>query len=232
MGKNNKEFKRSPGHVPSEMEGFLFSEEFVSAHRLEAERCLRILDLPKGSMILDIGCGTATATLGLLKEGNNIIGLDISKEMLGWAKRRIRENKVEIDLVMSDMLNLPFKEGTFDGVTCMDVTFGFFGSDGDFLQVNEMSRVLKVGGRLFVETFDKGYGIQNPGSKEAGQYWGTYDRESDRFSGLNLYSLEQWKQMLDLAGMRLLKALSADVYDLQYFNYNPGHKILIILALK
>lgn len=225
-------FKRSPGYVPPEMEEYVFSEEFVSAHRKEATRCLRILGIPGQSRILDIGCGTATATIGLLDNGNDVVGLDLSRGMLKLAKKRVRRKNNRMNFIIGDMLNLPFRDNSFDAVTCMDVTFGFFGPEGDLLQLEVISRILKAGGRLMVETFDKEYGKLNPGSQEAGQYWGTYDPVTDRFSGLNLYSPEQWRHMLDQAAMELLRILSADAYNLQYTDYRRGHKLLIVLASK
>jgi len=226
------QFKRSPGHVPEGMEPIVFGSEYVLAHRLEAERSLKILGLQKTSRILDVGCGTATATVALSEKGYRVVGLDISRSLLTIAKKRNQESGAEVALVLGDMLNLPFKDQVFDSVTCMDVTFGYFGPEGDLLQVKEMGRVLKRGGRLFVETFDKEYGIRNPGRAETGQYWGAYDPTTDRFSGQSLYDSQQWQQMLDRANMRLLKVLSADNYDLQYTDYCPGKKYIIILASK
>jgi len=223
-------FKRSPGRIPEGLEDCLFTQEYVQAHRMQARRCLNIMGLPTDSRILDIGCGTAGATVPLSVILGHVIGLDISTQMLNVARKRARLSQAAISLVVADMLRLPFEKASFDGIACMDVTFGYFGPDGDLQQVREMGRCLRPGGRLFIETFDKQYGMNNPGAPDTGQYWGTYNSETDRFTGLNLYSPGQWRRMLSSAGMKILRVLSADDYSLSYMEYCQGHQFIIILA--
>lgn len=127
-----------------------------------------------------------------------------------------------------DFLNLPFKEETFDGVTCMDQTFGYFGLEGDLLQLNEMSRILRPRGRLFIETYDKEFAKKYSPDPS----WGSYDPMTDRFSKTNLYSPRQWKSMTLQSGIRLVKALSADDYSRKYFKYSSDHRMLMVLGYK
>jgi ubiquinone/menaquinone biosynthesis C-methylase UbiE len=100
-----------------------------------------------------------------------VIGLDISRQMLSVAQRRICDTGTRVVPVRGDMLRIPFRGEPFDDAVCMDVTFGYFGPEGDCLQLQEISRTLKEGGRLFVVTFDKEHAINNPGKHETGQYW-------------------------------------------------------------
>jgi SAM-dependent methyltransferase len=54
---------------------------------------LAILKLPVGSRILDIACGSGWMTHFLAKLGYDVIGLDISEEMIGLARKRLKADK-------------------------------------------------------------------------------------------------------------------------------------------
>lgn len=72
--------------------------------------------------LLDIGCGTG-ANLPMLSEvaiGNSrVTGLDYSPLALQFARTELRE--LPVCLLQGDALNLPFKPGSFDAVTMLDV---------------------------------------------------------------------------------------------------------------
>jgi ubiquinone/menaquinone biosynthesis C-methylase UbiE len=69
---------------------------------------LSISNFEPNSFILDLGCGTGFSLNVLKKAGFNIIGLDISFEMLKYAKDK------KFNVVLANMNNLPFKNESFD----------------------------------------------------------------------------------------------------------------------
>lgn len=85
-----------------------------SADKYILSRIVDLLDASKGAKILDIACGTGNYTTGVQKNGYNMIGIDISEEMLNYAK----EKSSEITWIESDVLELPFEEKSFDGAMC------------------------------------------------------------------------------------------------------------------
>ncbi len=60
--------------------------------------------------ILDLGCGTGSALLPLAQEGFDVIGVDLSPEMLAEADRKARENGVSVRLFCQDMTELELDE--------------------------------------------------------------------------------------------------------------------------
>lgn len=64
--------------------------------------------------MLDIACGTGNYTMALENTNLHMTGCDISNEMLKQAK----EKSNTINWVEADVMKLPFKNNTFDGVTC------------------------------------------------------------------------------------------------------------------
>jgi demethylmenaquinone methyltransferase / 2-methoxy-6-polyprenyl-1,4-benzoquinol methylase len=78
--------------------------------------------LPVGpdDTVLDVACGTAAVTLELVRQkGCAVVGVDQSPEMLAEARRRLllAAETSRVQLVESSAAELPFEDGTFDGLT-------------------------------------------------------------------------------------------------------------------
>ena len=54
-------------------------------------------------LILDLGCGTGSITNRLARKGFNMIGIDLSEDMLSIAKDKAREEDLEILYLCQDM---------------------------------------------------------------------------------------------------------------------------------
>lgn len=102
----------------------------------------------KGNTILEIGSGTGRYA-SLLKN-QNYVGIDLSRKMIGNARR-----KASVVLLSADGENLPFQDGVFDSVICSR-TFRFLPEPLKALK--EARRVLKKRGRCVVSVdFLKNY---------------------------------------------------------------------------
>jgi demethylmenaquinone methyltransferase/2-methoxy-6-polyprenyl-1,4-benzoquinol methylase len=101
-------------------------------------RAVRSLDLPAGSVVLDLACGTGDFCREISKRGKRAIGFDFSYGMLAAAR-------TSVPLVQADILSLPIGDARADGVTCgfalrnvVDLTALFA----------EIARVVRPGGRI------------------------------------------------------------------------------------
>jgi 2-polyprenyl-3-methyl-5-hydroxy-6-metoxy-1,4-benzoquinol methylase len=76
-------------------------------------------ELGAKSEILDLACGTGTYSMELAKEGHNVIGLDLDKDMIEQAKVKANNNSVE--LYCEDMLSFKkiTKDKLFDRIFCI-----------------------------------------------------------------------------------------------------------------
>jgi|Deesub1362A_J573_1020465.scaffolds.fasta_scaffold00784_9 demethylmenaquinone methyltransferase/2-methoxy-6-polyprenyl-1,4-benzoquinol methylase len=122
----------------------------LGQHRRWRRLTARRLKLSPGARALDLGAGTADLTFELLRQhpGAQVIACDFSPEMMALGRARQGERKA--NWIIADALNLPFAEGTFDGVTS-----GFLLRNvGDLERaLAEKRRVLRPGGQLaFLET--------------------------------------------------------------------------------
>lgn len=103
-------------------------------------RTVRALDLPAGSRVLDLACGTGDLCTELVRSGHLPIGVDLSFGMLVAARTRA-------PLVHADILRLPVPDGSVDGITC-----GFALRNLEELPrfFAELARVVRPGGRIAI----------------------------------------------------------------------------------
>src|SRR5262245_24993373 len=99
------------------------------------------IDHGREGMILDAGCGSGLI-LGRLAGKCHVVGCDFSERILHDTSRRL-----SCPLVCSDIVELPFRKGTFDKVLCVGVLNHISQSE---LAIAELARVLRPGGELFL----------------------------------------------------------------------------------
>jgi ubiquinone/menaquinone biosynthesis C-methylase UbiE len=102
-----------------------------------------------GEFIVDAGCGTGLFTLDMLTSGARVAGLDLSLSMAIRAAARFRW--LPFNPLVSDMLALPLRDGTFD--KAVSVTALEFIEDARSA-VEELFRATKKGGVIVVATLN------------------------------------------------------------------------------
>ena len=73
--------------------------------------------------ILDIGCGTGFFTGILSQMGHEVIGIDLTKEMIHLATVFAKQEKFDAKFLVMDAQNLEFKDASFDIVIARNVTW-------------------------------------------------------------------------------------------------------------
>ena len=102
------------------------------------KKTIASLQLPAGSVVLDLACGTGDLCRGLAGAGLRPVGLDLSYGMLAAAR-------TEAPLAQADALRLPVPDGSVDGVTCGFALRNFASLEPFF---TELGRVVRPGGRI------------------------------------------------------------------------------------
>jgi len=76
-----------------------------------------VRNLKPGSFVLDIGCGTGRQTLPLCRRGIQVVGVDISEEMLYIARKKIKALGLlkYVDFIACDAEKIPLQNISFDG---------------------------------------------------------------------------------------------------------------------
>jgi|tagenome__1003787_1003787.scaffolds.fasta_scaffold20585034_2 SAM-dependent methyltransferase len=102
----------------------------------------------RGRAVLDVGCGTGSSALPLLREGFRVTGVDRSEGMLAIARERLGE---DVELVRADMRALPWL-GAFDVVACLDDGLNHLLSADDLqAALRSMARNLAPGGLVLFD---------------------------------------------------------------------------------
>ena len=109
-----------------------------------------------GLRLLDVGTGNGgNVAIPAAQLGADVVGLDITPELLEHATRRARAAGVEIEWVEGDAQELPLPDARFDRVTS---TFGAMFAPDHRRAAGELVRVCRPGGRVAMTTWiDDGF---------------------------------------------------------------------------
>jgi len=105
-------------------------------------------DLPRGGLLLDLGCGTGLFMVRYCASGGDAVGLDISRGMIARARQRCPACTVSVGTAEQ----LPFRDATFDAVASI-LAFSYLQRPEAMLA--ESFRVLKPGGTIAVCTLGR-----------------------------------------------------------------------------
>lgn len=113
-----------------------------------AQGLIEFADLKVGEKVVDVGCGTgvlARLAWPLVAPSGEVIGIDLSAQMLEVARRRAEEQGLRISWERGDAAALPASDQRFDVVLCQHGLQYFPNRLGALL---EMRRVLRPSGRV------------------------------------------------------------------------------------
>lgn len=113
--------------------------------------------LHKEDHILDLGCGTGRTTFPLYKSGfRNIVGVDLTSEMIEEAKKLNMHFDSDIEFLQGDARSLPFSDASFHAVIfSFNGIMSIPGVDDRTKALIEIRRVLKPSGHFIFTTHDR-----------------------------------------------------------------------------
>lgn len=125
---------------------------------------------------LDLGCGTGRNSNYLAEIGNKVIGIEISNVALMLAKNRAKDLDVKVDYRLGDIgEKYEIEDNSVDVI--LDVTSSnSLSESGREIYLNEMNRVLKTGGYIFVRALckDGNKNVKNLLKNSPGKEYDTY----------------------------------------------------------
>jgi demethylmenaquinone methyltransferase/2-methoxy-6-polyprenyl-1,4-benzoquinol methylase len=102
------------------------------------KEAVRRLDRGRGSLVLDLACGTGDLCREVERTGAHVTGLDLSFGML-------RAARTDAPLAQADALHLPMPDASVDGATCGFALRNLTDLGAFF---DELGRVLRPSGRI------------------------------------------------------------------------------------
>jgi ubiquinone/menaquinone biosynthesis C-methylase UbiE len=110
-----------------------------------------------GTRSLECGCGSANASLYFALRGYDAVMLDYAESALDLARRNFNDAGARGTFVRGDVSRLEFPDASFDVV----MSFGVIEHFHDVRPViQEMMRVLRPGGLLFIDIVPKRFNVQ------------------------------------------------------------------------
>ncbi len=148
-------FDDSPGHVLSSKR-----EERAWKNLLEKK-------LGNVNRVLDVGAGTGFLSLILAEMGHEVVGVDVSKNMIDRAKDKAKNKGLKIDFRIDDAENLSFEDNSFDAVVNRAVLWTLPDPEK---AVREWKRVLKPDGKLCFFVHEPLTGVVNKARKQLSKF--------------------------------------------------------------
>jgi ubiquinone/menaquinone biosynthesis methyltransferase len=115
-------------------------------HRKWKKDFVKMLNITQATKALDLASGTGDIAKLLLKHTQNVTLCDINEDMLTIAKKKINGG----EFIIADAQNLPFKNESFNLVTCV---FGIRNFQEIEKSIGEVKRILTTGGKFAIMEF-------------------------------------------------------------------------------
>jgi demethylmenaquinone methyltransferase/2-methoxy-6-polyprenyl-1,4-benzoquinol methylase len=115
------------------------------------------IDVGPSDTVLDVATGTGAVARELIRQtGCRVVGVDVTPEMLGEARRRLGP---DVELVEARAEELPFPDASFDGLT---FTYLLRYVDDPAATLRELARVVRPGGTIASLEFAVPHGLWRP----------------------------------------------------------------------
>jgi len=210
--------------------------------------------ISRKGIVLDLCCGTGRHAIRLRKSGLNVVGMDLSKNLLEIAQQRMREANIRFPLLRADMRYFPFKDGVFNVIINMFTSFGYLPSEReDIKSLSEVHRVLRNNGRFLIDLANRDHMIKNFRERDWAEFepfyllekrsldlknsrlksqWTLIQRTSGKIESIQhevrLYTFSRIEQLLKEAGLSVKRVYGG--YQKQEFNLEASR--MIVLAQK
>jgi SAM-dependent methyltransferase len=133
----------------------MFGDARWTAAPQEMEQAVRLMGLPEGATVLDMGCGQGRHSLALAERGFRVTGVDRTEVYLAVARQKAAEAGLSVEWVLDDMRDF-HRANHFDGVISMYTSFGYFEPVGENLQVlRNLHASLKPEGVALIDVMGK-----------------------------------------------------------------------------
>ncbi len=117
------------------------------------QKAARFINLKPLKKLLDVATGTGAQAYRFAKLGHDVIGIDLSSEMLKQAKKKISP-ELKLRFQQEDATNLPFRDGSFDA-SSISLALHDMPYEIEIMVLKEMKRVTKKGSPILIVDYNE-----------------------------------------------------------------------------
>lgn len=103
---------------------------------------------------LELGCGQGAQVAFLAEDGIEVVGIDGSSTAIRKASELLQRRRLTAELIVGDVADLPFEEGSFDLIVDLECLMGCT-LDSAQNVIDRCNHLLKPGGWVFSQTFSE-----------------------------------------------------------------------------
>ena len=184
--------------------------------------------IPQSSNVADIGCGNGRHLIPCAQHCKKVIGLDISEELLKIVQKKLDENNLtNVDLVQSDIADMPLEDDSVDYVLFIASLHNIKGRDRRIKALGEVKRILKKDGKSLISVWSRWQDkyrkqflkkwFTKTGEEEFGDidiYWRQHGLNIPRF--YHLYSKREFTDDLQKAGFKTIEMQEVKLHSTKY----------------
>lgn len=226
-------------------------EAIVNARDTENETDFIESAIDIKGVVLDLCCGTARHSIALAKRGLDMVGMDLSANLLEIAKSRMKQAGFKLPLVRADMRFFPFRDNVFRSILSMFTSFGYLHSEGeDALSLLEINRTLRRKGKFVLDVANRDHILKVFRERDWAEFepffmlerrsvdlkesklksqWTLIRKKTGQVKLIEhcvrLYTFTRVEQLLSEAGLAVTKLFGG--YDKQEFTFDSSRMIIL-----
>ena len=162
------------------------------------EGVVEFLKNKKGN-ILDLGCGSGR---NFVKIEGKIYGVDFSKRIIEMARERAEDKGIDVELLKSEVYELPFEDNFFDGAIFIAVIHCIDHEEKRREALKQLYRVLKKGAEAMITVWSRNEERIKNKPKEAMIPWTVNGKKYMRY--YYIYDKKEFEDLLKSVGFKIV----------------------------
>ena len=207
------------------------AKSFDSTRRKPWKECIDFIkELPRSSIVADIGCGNGRHLIPSAKHCKKVIGVDVSNELLKIVQKKINDNKIlNVELIHSDAVKIPLKDNMIDAALYIATLHNIPQRYRRVKSLSEINRVLKKDGKALISVWSRWQDkfrqhfikkcLTNIKRKEFGDIdinWRQHGLNIPRF--YHLYSKKELQTDIKQAGLDIIKIEGVKYFSKKFYD--------------
>jgi ubiquinone/menaquinone biosynthesis C-methylase UbiE len=137
----------------------MYDVRYAEEQEAKYKAVLEGLSIIRGSVVLDVGCGTGLFFSHIANNAGVVVGVDISRGLLFQAKERIKLHP-NLHVILADADNLPFKDADFGFVFVFTVLQNM---PKPLVTLGEIKRISSNGSHIVIAGLKKAFSLEELG---------------------------------------------------------------------